>query len=138
MHCSGGVFIAQDTKRFLFLQRTQIKTAGTWGLVGGKSEVCDRSPLDTLNREITEELGQLPELLKVIPLDMYTSTDSQFRYGTYVILVQQEFTPVLNSEHSGYAWCKYGYWPKPLHSGVRASLNNRIVKSKLELLLDLI
>ena len=34
--CSGGLFLAKDTKRFLFLLRSQGKTAGTWGLVGGK------------------------------------------------------------------------------------------------------
>jgi len=33
--CSGALFYALNTKRFLFLHRTGGKTAGTWGLVGG-------------------------------------------------------------------------------------------------------
>ena len=45
--CSGGLFFAKDTKRFLFLLRTQGKTAGTWGGVGGKKEPYDVTPYDT-------------------------------------------------------------------------------------------
>jgi len=36
--CSGALFYATGTKRFLFLQRTDKKTQGMWGLVGGKSK----------------------------------------------------------------------------------------------------
>lgn len=118
--------------------RTQGKTAGTWGLVGGKSEVYDKTPLDTLNREIVEELGSNLKLSKIIPLDFYTSADNQFKYGTYVILVDQEFIPTLNKEHNGYAWCSLNKWPKPLHKGVQNSLNNKVIRSKLELLVDLV
>ena len=45
--------------------------------------------------------------------------------------------PTLNEEHSGYAWCNYDCWPKPLHQGVKNSLNNKVVKAKLEVLLDI-
>lgn len=136
--CSGGLFLAKDTKRFLFLLRTQTKTAGTWGLVGGKKEPHDLTPHDTLMREISEEVGKTPAIKKVVPLELFTSNDELFQYNTYVLLVDKEFTPVLNEEHSGYAWCDLGSWPKPLHRGVRTSLNNKIVKTKLEILLELI
>ena len=36
--CSGALFFALDTQRFLYLQRTKHKTAGQWGLVGGMAE----------------------------------------------------------------------------------------------------
>ena len=39
--CSGGLFLSMSSKRFLFLHRTQGKTADTWGLVGGKKEPVD-------------------------------------------------------------------------------------------------
>jgi len=136
--CSGGLFLAKDTKRFLFLLRTQAKTAGTWGLVGGKKEPHDLTPYDTLMREISEEVGRTPPIKKVIPLELFTSNDEKFQYNTYVMLVDKEFTPLLNDEHSGYAWCDIGSWPKPLHRGVRSSLGNKIIKTKLELLLELI
>jgi 8-oxo-dGTP pyrophosphatase MutT (NUDIX family) len=136
--CSGGLFLAKDTKRFLFLLRTQGKTAGTWGLVGGKKEPQDKTAVDALNREIEEEIGSSVEIKKIVPLELFVSNDQHFYYNTYVLLVDREFIPSLNSEHSGYAWCTYDCWPKPLHQGVKNSINNRIIRAKLEILLDLV
>jgi 8-oxo-dGTP pyrophosphatase MutT (NUDIX family) len=136
--CAGGLFLAKDTKRFLFMLRTQGKTAGTWGLVGGKKEPADQTPHDTLMREVTEEVGKTPTIRKVIPLELFTSRDQLFHYNTYVLLVDREFIPILNDEHSAYAWCSIGTCPKPLHQGVRTSLSNKIIRTKLEILLELI
>jgi hypothetical protein len=136
--CSGGLFLSRDTKRFLFLSRTQGKTAGTWGLVGGKKEPTDATPFEALNREISEEVGKTPPIKKVIPLELFTSNDQNFQYNTYVLIVDREFIPTLNEEHSGYAWCSFDNWPKPLHQGVKNSFNNRAIRAKLELLLDLV
>jgi len=135
--CAGGIFLAQDTKRFLFLLRTQGKTAGTWGLVGGRQEPQDVTPYGTLTREISEEIGNCGNIIKTIPLELFTSSDQQFQYNTYVIIVEKEFIPTLNGEHSSYAWCSYDKWPKPLHQGVKNSLINRINRAKLTLLLEL-
>lgn len=136
--CSGGMFLAKDTRRFLFLLRTQGKTAGTWGLVGGKKEPSDNTAYDALTREIQEEVGKTPTIKKIIPLELFVSNDQHFQYNTYVLLVDREFTPTLNEEHSGYAWCDYENYPKPLHQGVKNSFTNKIIRAKLELLLDLI
>jgi 8-oxo-dGTP pyrophosphatase MutT (NUDIX family) len=136
--CSGGLFLAKDTRRFLFLLRTQGKTAGTWGLVGGKKEPSDATPYEALNREISEEVGKTPTIKKTIPLELFTSNDQNFQYNTYVLIIDREFIPVLNDEHSGYAWCSFDNWPKPLHQGVKNSFNNKAIRAKLELLLDLI
>jgi 8-oxo-dGTP pyrophosphatase MutT (NUDIX family) len=136
--CSGGLFLARDTGRFLLLLRTQGKTAGTWGLVGGKKEPGDVTALDTLTREIHEEVGKTPTIKKIVPLELFTSNDQNFQYNTYVLIVDREFVPALNEEHSGYAWCKIDCWPKPLHQGVKNSVSNRTIKTKLELLLELI
>jgi 8-oxo-dGTP pyrophosphatase MutT (NUDIX family) len=136
--CSGGLFLTKDTKRFLFLLRTQGKTAGTWGLVGGKKEPQDYTPYDALKREIAEEIGKTPVIKKIVPLELFTSNDQQFQYNTYILIVEKEFIPMLNEEHSGYAWCELNSWPKPLHQGVKTSLSNRSIKNKIELLLELI
>lgn len=136
--CSGGLFFAKDTKRFLFLLRTQGKTAGTWGGVGGKKEPYDITPYDTLKREIAEEVGKSPAIKKTVPLSLFSSEDEKFQYNTYVIIVEKEFIPSLNTEHSGYAWCSYREWPKPLHRGLKSILSNRIIRSKLELLIELL
>jgi len=117
--------------------RTHEKTLGTWGLVGGKKEPSDTTVVDSLYREIQEEIGTTPRIKKIIPLELFTSNDNNFQYNTYVLIVEREFIPVLNFEHSGYAWCNYECWPKPLHQGVKNSLNNKVVKAKLEVLLDI-
>lgn len=136
--CSGAFFLAKDTKRFLLLYRTQGKTAGTWGLVGGKKEPTDQTPMDTLHREIKEEIGKSPAFKKIIPLELFTSNDQHFQYNTYVILVEKEFIPILNKEHSGFAWVNYDGWPKPLHQGVKNSLSTKTIKNKLEMLISLL
>jgi 8-oxo-dGTP pyrophosphatase MutT (NUDIX family) len=136
--CSGGIFFAKDTKRFLFLLRNQGKTAGTWGIVGGKNEPLDTAPINTLKREITEEVGFLPEVDKFIPLELFTSKDEGFHYHTYLLVVKEEFIPKLNEEHVGYAWCDQEHWPKPLHNGVRVTLNNKIIKAKIDTIIDIL
>ena len=136
--CSGGLFLSKTTKRFLFLLRNKGKTAGTWGFVGGKKEPEDLTPFDTLTREIHEELGNIPNIEKMIPLEQYTSNDHLFKYNTYVLLVDNEFIPTLNDEHSSYAWCEYNCFPKPLHQGVKSSLNNKLIKTKIEIILEII
>lgn len=136
--CSGGLFYARDTKRFLLLLRTQGKTAGTWGLVGGKKEQSDETLIDALKREISEEIGTLPDINKIVPLELFVSNDQHFQYNTYLLVVDKEFIPKLNLEHSSYAWASYDCWPKPLHQGVKNSFNNKIIRAKLELLIDLL
>jgi hypothetical protein len=136
--CSGGLFLARETGRFLLLLRTQGKTAGTWGLVGGKKEPTDLTPVDALTREIQEEVGNIPQINKIIPLELFTSNDQNFQYNTYVLIVDREFIPTLNEEHNGFAWCNYDSWPKPLHQGVKNSLANKVIRAKLELLLELV
>ena len=136
--CSGGLFISKSTRRFLFLLRTQGRTAGTWGFVGGKKEPSDITAYDALLREIKEEVSNTPEIEKVIPLELFTSNDQNFQYNTYALIVADEFIPILNNEHAGYAWCNYDCWPKPLHQGVKNSLNSKTIKAKLELLLEMI
>jgi 8-oxo-dGTP pyrophosphatase MutT (NUDIX family) len=138
IECSGGLFVARDTHRFLFLLRDQGKTAGTWGIVGGKKEPEDSTVYQALEREIKEEVGQTPLIKKAIPLELFTSEDQKFCFHTYVLVVDSEFIPKLNEEHVGYAWCNLNQWPKPLHQGVKRSLSNKTNKNKIELLLEII
>lgn len=136
--CSGGLFLARDTRRFLLLLRTHGKTAGTWGLVGGRKEPTDATVVEALNREIAEEVGRTPTIKKIVPLELFTSNDQNFQYNTYVLMIDREFIPTLNNEHSSYAWCSFDSWPKPLHQGVKNSFSNRVIRAKIELLLELI
>ena len=135
--CSGALFYSISTKRFLFLQRTDEKTRGLWGLVGGQSKYTE-SAFVGLKREIIEEVNQTPRFKKVIPLELFTSNDQKFFFHTYCICIENEFIPKLNKEHSGYAWCNFECWPKNLHAGLRNTLNNKAIKGKLQTILDLI
>lgn len=136
--CAGALFYAQDTKRFLFVKRTDQKHNGAWGFVGGKSE-SKESAFEGLKREIVEEIGQdHPKILKYIPLEMFISNDTKFEYHTFVCVVKSEFIPRLNGEHNGYAWVSVGAWPKPLHQGVKSSLEKSITKNKLQTILDIL
>jgi hypothetical protein len=69
---------------------------------------------------------------------MFTSNDSKFHFHTYLAIIDNEFIPILNDEHSGYAWTNVNCWPKPLHIGLRNTLQNRVIKDKLQTVLDLI
>ena len=135
--CSGALFYSTSTKRFLLLQRTDTKTRGMWGLVGGRMRYTE-SAFEGLKREILEEVGQTPTFKKVIPLELFTSNDQKFFFHTYLIAVEPEFIPKLNVEHSGYCWTAFECWPKNLHMGLKNTLNNKAIKGKLQTILDLI
>jgi len=127
--CAGALFFARDTGRFLFLHRTQSKHSKVWGLAGGTAE-SGETAWQACEREIAEEIGA-QTITKTIPLERFRSRDAEFEYHTYVCVVEREFLPVLNHEHDGYAWVGYSAWPRPLHYGVRNTLNKKINQDKL-------
>jgi len=131
--CSGTLFYSLSTKRYLLLHRSNGRSKKTWGLVGGTNEGTE-TPWEALKREITEEIGSLPEIKKTVPLETFISTDQKFLFHTYLCAIQNEFIPKLNNEHDGYAWVASGCWPKPLHQGLRNTLNSKINQNKLETL----
>jgi len=134
--CSGALIYALDTRRFLFLHRAQGKRSDLWGLVGGTNEGVE-TPWEGLQREIIEEIGAV-EIRKVIPLETFVSNDTKFLFHTYLTVVPCEFIPQLNNEHNGYAWVDFGKWPKPLHHGLRNTLQKKTNLKKLETVFQLI
>ena len=135
--CSGALFYTLDTNRFLFLHRAQGKRKDLWGLVGGTNEGAE-TPWEGLVREIEEEIGFIPEIKKTLPLESFISSDSQFYFHTYLCIVDKEFIPKLNQEHDGYAWCSFTKWPKPLHHGLRNTLQSKINLSKLDTIFNVL
>ena len=120
----GTTFIAKDTKRILLnLRSEEVSYPNTWSFWGGKIEKGEL-PLDALRRELKEEMGFVPPMEKLNPLDTYQSKDNGFKYYTYVIVTPKEFIPTLNDESNGYAWIKIGHYPKPLHNGAKITLGN--------------
>ena len=84
--CSGALFYAKSTKRFLLLQKATGKHTGTWGLVGG-TNITGETPWQGLQREITEEIGSMPSVIKTIPLETFVSNDKVFNFHTYLCVI---------------------------------------------------
>lgn len=127
----GVWFRSADTARYLYLLRNDPKHPLTWALPGGKLEAGE-TLLGGMERECVEELGEFPEYQKLVPLEKFTSGDGRFEYNTWVCVVAQEFQPVLNHEHLGYAWIAAGVLPRPMHPGLWNTLNIEAVQQKLE------
>lgn len=133
-----GTFIySVATQRYLFLLRDGSKYAGTWGLAGGKIESGEHL-LDSLYRELDEELGFDFSSTKVIPIEKFTSENNKFSYHTFLIPIADEFVPRLNYEHRGYAWVSLEDHPKPLHPGVWRTVNFKSVVKKIKTLEELL
>lgn len=127
----GVWFYAVDTGRYLYLLRNDPKHPGTWGLPGGKIE-NNETLLEAMKRECVEELGSMPEYIRLIPLEKFTSADSGFAYHTFFCSVTTEFKPTLNNEHAGWAWIAAGQWPRPMHPGLWSTVNFDAVREKVE------
>lgn len=134
-HIEGvGTFIyCTSTQRYLFLLRNSSKYSGTWGLAGGKVD-ADEQILESLCRELREELGYDFTNDKVIPIEKFTSDNGNFSYHTFLIPVAEEFVPNLNYEHRGYSWVALEDHPKPLHPGVWRTVNFKSVVDKIKTL----
>ena len=129
----GVWFYTVDTHRYLYLMRNDPKHPGSWGLPGGRVE-SGETLLDAMNRECREELGFVPEYFRMIPLEKFTTADSGFEYHTFFCVVDSEFQPRLNHEHTGYAWIDSGIWPRPMHPGLWSTVNFEAVQNKIQVI----
>lgn len=134
---SGALFLSIKTKRFLFLMRADDTYTNTWATVGGRAE-SGETVIESLSREIQEEIGFLPIVRKTIPVDLFISNDQRFEFHTFICLVDNEFIPKLNQEHKGYAWSGIDSYPKPLHPALFNALQLPELKSKIENVLNLL
>jgi ADP-ribose pyrophosphatase YjhB (NUDIX family) len=131
---AGALIYSKSTQRFLFLLRNASKKyKGTCGLVGGRVESSER-PAAGLLREINEELSVDLSEAKIVPIETFTNEKNGFVYHTYMILVDKEFTPILNGEHRGYAWVELDDYPRPLHPGVWKTFSFKSVIAKINTL----
>lgn len=129
----GVWFRSAATNRYLYLLRNDTKHPDTWALPGGKLEAGE-TLLGGMERECIEELGFFPAYQRLIPLEKFTSGDNSFEYHTWICVVAEEFIPVLNHEHSGYAWINAGTWPKPMHPGLWSTVNMETIQSKIKII----
>ena len=128
---SAGVFFySKSTKRFLYLLRNDDRNFA-WSIPGGKIEKGE-TLREGLERECTEEMGSFDESLKLVPIQKFVQ--NSFTYHTFFCAVENEFIPVLNDEHCGYAWVAEAHHPKPLHPGLFSTVNIDLVQEKLSTL----
>ena len=85
--------------------------------------------ISVLRRATAEVTGR--EVSGMMPLEKFTTTDAGFEYHTFFCIVNQEFRPMLNYEHIGYAWIDSGTWPKPMHPGLWSTVNFEAVQNKI-------
>ena len=129
---AGGCIVAKDTHRILLQQRAiDGSFPRNWGFFGGKVEP-EENVAQALLRELREEIGKLPNIIKTIPISKFTSTNGKFTYHSFVVLVNEDFTPELNKESDGYCWVNIGKWPKPLHPGAKIQCNSKDFLKKIK------
>ena len=118
---AGLLFLAKTTGRILLILDAERWTVPTF----------QRS--NSLLEDADELLNQY-EHGRIVPIELYLSEDRGFEYGTYVCVVDQEF---LTQSASTVAWANLDHLPKQLHSGLRTTLNNTVIRTKIETIMGL-
>ena len=127
----GAIIFSIETNRILFQLRSENRRGqNLWGFFGGNLD-GDERPVDALKREITEEVGFLPNHEKIYPIHRMMSNNDNFEYFTYLLSTTEEFIPDLNGESAGYAWVGYENSPSPLHPGAKVVLYNPQIMAKI-------
>jgi len=118
---AGLLFLSKSTGKILLIHQDEKWTIPTF--------VRESSILEDA-RTLLEQYSHG----KILPIELYLSFDKGFEYGTYVCLVDQEFL-ILGIKT--YAWCSMDDLPKNLHNGLKQTLQNNIIKLKLNTILEL-
>lgn len=100
MIVAAGVLFRTPTNRVLLLRRTNDgDEAGTWSVPGGKVE--DGESLEqAAAREVMEETGRECRPGMFLCRRIRGGVD----YTTFLVPTDEEFVPILNSEHDAYLW----------------------------------
>lgn len=119
---AGLLFLAKPTGRILLILQDEKWTVPTF------------VRKTTLLEDAENLLGQYAAG-KIIPIELYLSQDRGFEYGTYVCVVDQEFLTVTAQT---LCWASLDQLPKQLHSGLKTTLNNHIIRTKIDTIMELI
>jgi hypothetical protein len=118
---AGLLFLAKTTSRILLILEESKWTVPTF--------IRKSTLLDDAEGLLNSYSGG-----RIVPIELYLSEDRGFEYGTYVCLVEQEF---LTTANKTIAWSDLDYLPKQLHNGLKATLNNTLIRTKIETVLEL-
>ena len=108
----GILIIAKDTNNYLLLHR--VEKPITWSTLTGKMDVEGETPLQTVKREIQEEINLDPSNIKNIQkVGVFEDTK---RFHAFIGYVDKEFTPNLNlEENDDFMWTNPENMPSPMH-----------------------
>jgi hypothetical protein len=118
---AGLLFLAKTTGRILLILQDEKWTVPTFSRKGSLLE----DATDLLSRYHSG---------RILPIELYLSEDRGFEYGTYVCLVDCEFLTLADPT---IAWCNLDFLPKQLHNGLKATLNNQLIRTKIETIMEL-
>ena len=118
---AGLLFLAKTTGRILLILEDAKWTVPTFARQG---------PL----LEDAAELLSNYSCGRILPIELYLSEDRGFEYGTYVCLVEEEF---LTQAAATVCWSQLDHLPKQLHNGLKVTLNNSLIRTKIETIMEL-
>lgn len=118
---AGLLFLAKNTGRILLILQDERWTVPTFTR---KSALLDD----------VEELLEKYSVGRIVPIELYLSQDKGFEYSTYVCIVDQEFTCTASST---ICWAMLEHLPKQLHAGLKTTLNNQIIRTKIDTIMEL-
>ena len=118
---AGLLFLAKNTRRILLILEDSKWTVPTFPRTS------------TLLEDAQQLLDQYSQG-RILPIELYLSEDRGFEYGTYVCLVDEEF---LTQSANTIAWSDLDFLPKQLHNGLKTTLNNEIIRTKIDTILEL-
>ena len=144
---AAGILFRAPTGNVLLLRRsaTSHDTPGMWDFPGGGRE-NDETATECAKREAIEEIGPIPDgelkfhtrtcsaprgvagvgaagsKLPVPPAAPVAVSMLDVDDTTFVMDVDEEFTPTLSSEHDGWAWAPPQAPPQPTHPGTLIAL----------------
>jgi hypothetical protein len=118
---AGLLFLAKTTGRIFLILEDNRWTVPTFTRLG---------PLLDDAKELLTSYCQG----KILPIELYLSEDRGFEYGTYVCLVDQEF---LTQTAATICWSQLDHLPNQLHTGLKVTLNNSVIRTKIETIMEL-
>jgi 8-oxo-dGTP pyrophosphatase MutT (NUDIX family) len=108
----GILIIAKDTNNFLLLHRASKPIV--WSTLTGKMDVKGETPIETIRREIEEEINVSPNFIKNIS-KIGVTVDKKI-FHIFVGFVDNEFKPKLKlDENDDFGWFNEFNLPSPIH-----------------------
>ncbi len=118
---AGLLFLAKTTGRILLILQDEKWTVPTFARSASLLEDADILLKDYHSG-------------RILPIELYLSEDRGFEYGTYVCLVIDEF---LTQTVPTLALCDLDHLPKQLHGGLKTTLNNQLIRTKIDTIMEL-